>query len=285
MSKPLVSIIMPTHNRATLVGKAIESVLSQTYENYEFLIINDASTDDTANVVKKYTTEDDRLIYIENEHNLYIAASLNKGIKRARGRYIARIDDDDLWQDPEKLRKQVEFLEGNKEYVVVGTFNVAINRSKGIKLIGIKPRTDKEIRDKMLLGCPFIHASVVMRKDALDKVGYYDEVIEEAEDYDLWMRLGKVGKLYNVDHPCVLSLVGGPTNAAHKNRVGFMRTNLLLIKRYKNDYPHYGLAYLKACPEYLDVVFPAMRTILWPIYKIRRIFLDNFGRKVRIEKL
>lgn len=284
MKKPLVSVIMPTYNRAELIGDAINSVLLQTYDNFEFIIINDASNDNTEEVILKFVKLDDRIKYFKNEKNLYIARSLNRGIGLSRGEYIARIDDDDLWVDNQKLEKQINFLENNKEYVIVGTGNVAIYKKAGIKIKSLKPITDKEIRNNMLWGCPFLHPSTVFRRSGIEKLGGYNEAIKQAEDYDLWMRLGKIGKMYNFPEYSIQSLVG-ETNVGHCKRKEFIESNLLLIRKYRFDYPHFYISYMKSCFEYIDVSIPILRRVFGTIYKIRRFILNKFGKKLEIIKI
>lgn len=282
--KPLVSVVMPTYNRGGLVGRAIESVLNQTYSNLEFIIINDASTDNTSEVIRRYEQKDKRIRRIDNKDNLRIVRSLNRGLANAKGKYIARIDDDDVWVSQDKLKKQISFLERNPDYVVIGTGSVAILKSRGLRIKNKKPETDKEIRDRMLFECPFLHPAVVFRRDPAQKIGFYDERLERAEDYDLWMRLGKIGKMHNLPEYSIESMAGA-SNVSHRERREILKYNLLLIKRYRLDYPHFKMAYIKNSLEYLDASYPVLRIILWPFYKIRRFLLNNFSRKTDVEKL
>lgn len=275
---------MPTHNRETLIGRSIESVLRQTYRNFEFIIVNDASTDGTELLILDYQRKDGRIVYIKNEENLRIVRSLNKGLRLSRGEYIARIDDDDVWIDPRKLEKQIAFLEHNKDYVIVGTGNVAIFESKNLKMKSLKPETDEEIRHQMLLSCPFLHPAVVYRKSAVENAGLYDENLERCEDYDLWMKFGKIGKMYNLPEYGIESLVGA-TNISHRKRREILQYNLVLIKKYRSDYPHFFKACFKNYCQYLDASFPFLRKLFWPLYRVRRFFLNRFGKKVKIEKL
>ena len=110
---PLVSVILPTYNREKYIAKAIESVCRQSYKNLELIIVNDASTDATNELVDNLAKYNPKIIILRNEMNLGIVASLNKGIEVAQGKYIARLDDDDVWCDDKKIEKQVEFLEKN----------------------------------------------------------------------------------------------------------------------------------------------------------------------------
>ena len=121
---PIVSIILPTYNRSRFLDRAIGSVIDQTFKDWELIIIYDASTDDTSEVLKKWQEKDDRIKVLRNEKNNYstigISKNLNDGIRVARGKYIARLDDDDYWCHKDKLKMQVDFLENNSDYVIVG---------------------------------------------------------------------------------------------------------------------------------------------------------------------
>jgi glycosyltransferase involved in cell wall biosynthesis len=120
MIQPLISIIMSTYNWEKYIEKSIDSVLNQIYTNFEFIIIDDYSTDDTYKIIKQYLNKDERIVYVKNLSNLGLTKSLNKWLELANGKYIARIDDDDLWEK-EKLEKQMKFLNDNKEYWIVWT--------------------------------------------------------------------------------------------------------------------------------------------------------------------
>jgi len=280
----LVSVIMPTYNREELVGRSIKSVLDQSYKNFEFIIINDCSTDNTEKIVEDYQKKDKRIKYLKNKDNLGIVKSLNNGLRIAQGEYIARVDDDDAWIDEKKLEKQIDFLNKHQEYVLIGTGSIAVFESKGLRIKNSKPEKDEDIRKKMLLNCPFLHPSVVFRKEAIDKIGFYDESLERAEDYDLWMRLGKIGKMFNLQEYSIESIVGA-SNVSHQKRREILVYNLKLIKKYKLDYPNYRRAYLKNYLEYLDATFPILRVLLRPLYWIRRFLLDRFSRQIKVEKL
>ena len=193
----LVSINIVTHNRAQYIGDAVRSILSQDYENWEIIIIDDCSTDNTKNIVKDFT-EDERIKYYLVNKQKNISAVRNIALGYSQGQYIAVLDSDDMWCDNTKLSKQVNFFKENPEYVVVGSSAIAINEeNKEIDKI-LKPVTDKEIRDIFLTKNPFMHSSVVFNRKIVYEVGKYNEGISYGEDFDLFLRLGKVGKLYNL---------------------------------------------------------------------------------------
>jgi len=155
--KPLVSVVMATYNRATIISKTVENIFQQNYRPLEVIIINDGSSDNTLAVLKHLQkTFDFKLI--NNAQNLRLQKSLNRGLQRATGKYIARIDDHDLWIDSDKTTKQVAFLEKNPDFGLIGS-SFLINDLKYIN-----PVTDQQIRQQILMRCPFCHQSVLIRK-------------------------------------------------------------------------------------------------------------------------
>jgi glycosyltransferase involved in cell wall biosynthesis len=245
MSTPLVSIIIPTYNGANRIFGAIRSVVSQTYTNWELFVIDDGSTDNTGVIVSNFIKNDIRIKYVKNDVNLGIQKTLNKGLRGATGEYIARIDDDDIWIDEKKLEKQVEFLEKNNDYVLVGTGAIVVDEQKEELFRYLVPSLDQEIRNKILLKNCFVHSSVMFRKETVVKMGGYDESSStlHVEDYDLWLRLGTVGKFENLPiYATIFSLREGSLSSV--NKIDQFRKNINLIKLYKNKYPRYFLAYI-----------------------------------------
>ena len=273
MSKtPLISVILPTYNRAKYLARSIESVLSQSYKNFELVIIDDGSRDNTPSLISKY--QDPRIKIIKNETNVGFVRSLNKGINYAKGKYISRIDDDDLWPDPSKLRKQVEFLEDNPEYVLVGCGIIRIDsEGKEIKRY-LLPEKDKDIKEIMLIVSPFAHIGTIFRKQAWESVGGYDEKLHFSQDSDLWARLGKKGKLYNI--PEYLTCASdGKENRTNKRVHYHLLLKQRIRLRHRKDYPHFLKAYLIGWGAYLFSFLPFQRK-LKPLYsKLRHFFLGE----------
>jgi glycosyltransferase involved in cell wall biosynthesis len=240
-----VSIILPTYNGEKYIRRAIESILSQSFSDWELIIINDCSSDNTEIILKEYIAKDVRIFYIKNEINLGVHKSLNKGLKEAKGDYIARIDDDDEWIDKDKLKKQIEFLENNKDYVLVGTGVVLVDIYGNEINRYLMPILDKDIRKKLLRINCFIHSSVVFRKSILDMSGNYDGLLE---DYDLWLRMGVLGKMANLASYSVKYWLNN-TGVNSQKKVLRLKENLFLSKKYKNKYSGYWkaltLGYLK----------------------------------------
>lgn len=244
--KPLVSIMMTSYNRADLIGAAIKSVLEQTYENWELLILDDASSDSTAAVVAGIRGDDPRVIYSPSPLNLGISKNRNRGFSMAKGDYIAVLDSDDLWSHKDKLAKQVEFLESHPTHVLVGTGVTVINKD-GLETRVLKyALSDAEIRARMLMRNQFTHSAVLMRRSSLPLPNPYDEsgAVSIWEDYDLFLRLGQVGLLANL--PEIMTSYrwhGGNISKAEKKNGA--RSHLKIIKKYRHVYPNYWLAFIK----------------------------------------
>lgn len=191
MTRPLVTVLLPVHNGEHYLAEAVESVLSQTFKNYELLVVNDASTDASRDILARY--QDSRIRIIDNHRVCGIAESLNKGLRAARGTYAARMDADDV-SLPERLQAQVAYFRDNPHVDLLGTWAEAID-VKGNRLRLLRPPfRQAELNWHMLFGNPIVHSSVMFStKRILDWGGYRCEAA--AEDYDLWSRVLRHGSL------------------------------------------------------------------------------------------
>jgi len=183
---PKLSVILTVYNGEYFISKAIESILTQTFRDFELIVINDGSTDMTSEIIQSYS--DPRIIYIQNEKNCGIAKSLNKGLSVARGRYIAIMDADDISM-PERFSKQFEFLENHPEIGVCGTWINLIDK-KG-NLIGKKryPVSSNVISCFLLFYCCIANPTTMYRKKIITDIGNYNTDFIAAMDYDLWTRI------------------------------------------------------------------------------------------------
>lgn len=184
-ARPTVTVLMSTYNRGDIVSNTINSVLNQTFTDFEFLIINDGSVDNTAYVLKEFSKKDKRIVIIDNGQNLGLIASLNKGLDRARGKYIARIDDDDR-MFPQRLAKQVAFMETHPDTAVLATGIRTFKYGKPHSDLGCPP-TPAEAKANLVFGNGFAHSSTMFRKAFFDKhhIRYHPDFLA-AEDYRLW---------------------------------------------------------------------------------------------------
>jgi len=197
-NQPLVSVVMPVYNGERFLRDAIESILNQTYKNFEFIIVDDGSTDNSLKIIKEYQKKDKRIRLIENKKNLGQAKSLNKGLSLAKGKYYAKIDSDDI-ACKTRIEKEVDFLERNNNYVVVGSNLEIIDENNNTIGYRFYHQEDREIRKLIIIKSPFAHPSVMIKLSALKKI-YYDESFLYCEDYDLWFKLLKYGKGKNLSH-------------------------------------------------------------------------------------
>lgn len=184
----MISVIMSVYNAEKYLEKAIESILTQSYDNLEFIIINDKSNDNSADIISKYADQDQRIKYIENERNQGLTYSLNKGLELAKGEYIARMDADDI-STSDRLEKQVDYLKKNKEISLIGTS--AYNIDENGKVIDERnvPLEYEDIKKNINLVNPIIHPSVMFRKDDILAIGGYNEEFIKVQDYELWFRI------------------------------------------------------------------------------------------------
>lgn len=195
---PLVSVVMPVYNASSFIEESINSILQQTFSDFEFIIINDASTDNSRNIISSYT--DSRIRIIDNEQNLGVTRSLNKGIELARGKYIARMDADDIAL-PQRLEKQVNFLVKNAEYGLVGSYFRLIPENMIVRV----PIKDEEIKAAIIFHNPFAHPTVMFTKNLVDQFQlYYNENLLYGQDQELWYRFSKVTKCYNIPEVLLL---------------------------------------------------------------------------------
>lgn len=197
MNKPKVSVIMSVYNGERYLPEAIDSIINQTFKDFEFIIINDGSTDRTKEIVESY--DDERIMLIE-QANMGLTKSLNRGLRLANSEYIARMDADDI-SHPERLYKQVSFLEQNKDVGLIGTDLLVINEN-GKLLYNIKlPPDSPTIKQNMLKCNQFGHGAVMLRKECIDRIGFYREEVGPVEDYDLWLRISDEYDVANICEP------------------------------------------------------------------------------------
>mgnify|MGYP000869336938 CR=1 FL=1 len=256
-SKPLVSIVLPTYNRLNWLLKSIRSVQEQSYDTWELLVIDDISNDGTREKMEELCRQDSRIQY----HRLPVTKEpgiskfLNYGIKTGKGKYIARLDDDDRWCDSRKLEKQIKFLEEKSDYVLVGGGVIAINEKEEEIFRYLENETDEEIRKKALLSNPMTHPTVIFKKDIAEKIGGYQSWAF-AEDWDFWLRMGREGKMYNFPEYFALYLMAGQ-NISLRNQRGAAKMIFEILKTHKNHYPNFSKGYAVNCLQYIHSFTPS----------------------------
>lgn len=241
MNGEVVSIVLPTYNRAQLIGRAIQSILEQTYREFELLIIDDGSTDDTKNVVKSY--EDERIQYYKLEQNCGPAYARNIGIIHAKNKYIAFHDSDDVWRK-EKLEKQMEVMLQSPEQVglVYGCCKyhgltgetdyfprreIALDKKRGF----IYPK----LLEENLVGMP----SLLVRRQCIEKAGMFHERFRSLEDYEWMLRLGRLFEAEYIDE--VLVDVYAQVESVNRNLSVNFSARCTLIGMYKEEMAYFGV--------------------------------------------
>jgi len=192
-----VSVLMPVYNAERYVAEAVESILAQTYTDFEFLIIDDGSTDRTPKILKRYAEQDPR-IHLVSRPNRGLVPTLNEGLLLARGEFIARMDADDVALS-DRFEVQVAYLREHPEVVCLGSKVQCIDEAGRFLYEGSHAMDHEAIEELVLTGsCPLNHPSVMMRRAAVMAVGGYDPQMKHAEDLDLFLRLGEFGRLVNL---------------------------------------------------------------------------------------
>jgi glycosyltransferase involved in cell wall biosynthesis len=255
---PIVSIVMPTYNSSEpLLRKAVESALAQTFSDWELIIVDDASTNDTPRILDEFAKKDKRIRVVHKEKNefreLGISGSLNRGIDLAKGEYIARLDHDDYWIDTGKLKKQVDFMERQHGCVVVGGGVVVVDPEGAEQFRYFKKETDEQIRRKALFANPFSHTTVLFRKNVAVAAGKYQG--KHIEDWDLWLRMGRHGTFYNFQEYFVAYTMTG-VNSSFLNQKALSRTVLDLLVRDHRGYPGFARAYILNLFQYTYAILP-----------------------------
>ena len=187
-----ITVLMPVYNGEKYLQESIDSILNQSYSAFEFLIIDDGSNDNTVGIIEEY--QDERICLVQNEHNLGIAATLNKGITMSRCEYIARMDSDDV-AHVNRLSEQLRFMDDNPDVAVCGSLMDSVDNPQIIYDFPCGEIVDFHL----LYGPPVAHPSAMIRKSVLVQNGFfYDETIKYAQDYDLWSRVSKAARITNI---------------------------------------------------------------------------------------
>ena len=196
-SKIEASVVLPVYNAEKYLDEAVQSVLNQTFRDFEVIIIDDASKDSSWPIIQKYAASDSRIRAYKNEKNLKLSLTLNKGIGLASGKYIIRVDADDI-SLPDRFQKQIDYMEQNLQVGVSGGAMKMIN-GEG-EPIGERKYslTDKDLRKRIFMFSPFSHPTLIIRKAILEKSGLFDHSFNPAEDYELYFRLGLYSKFGNL---------------------------------------------------------------------------------------
>jgi len=240
---PKVSIIIPTYNRANLLSRAIKSVLNQTFHNFELIIINDGSTDNTEKVIKQFQKNDRRIKYIKlNENSGIPAHPKNVGIKNSRGAYIAFLDDDDEWLSG-KLDKQLKIFYGSKKYKLgfVGCNTLVIDKNKvqEHRIQRFKNIFQKLLERNFIFSC----SEVIVKNSIINNIGLFDESIKMADDQDMWIRIAQKYDFDFVPEPLFKYYRHESNITKTRGYFDKAKDQEYILKKHKNFYKKYPKAY------------------------------------------
>ncbi len=257
---PKIGVLMPVHNASKYLAQAIESILKQSFTDFEFIIINDGSTDSSLEIIKSFN--DPRIIIANNKKNLGLIVTLNKGLKMVRGKYVARMDADDF-SYPDRLASQVEFLDKHSEVGICGTWFKIMGTSRIIKHYV----DHKNIQLQLFHDTAFGHPTIMMRKNVLEANKLeYDYDFKHSEDYELWTRMERVTKMANIpqvlfeyrQHEDSVCSKNGFLQEKNVNRVRIRQLSKIIDQPSDNDFSLYT-----ALLSYESINY--MKTLLWII--------------------
>jgi glycosyltransferase involved in cell wall biosynthesis len=233
MSAPAVSVLLPVHNGASYLSEAVASILRQTYADFELLVVNDGSTDGTASILRNCA--DYRLTVIENERNLGVIPSLNRGLITARSEFVARMDADDI-AFPERLRRQVDFLHGHPQVGLCGTWfqTFGTARPKAVR----PPTQPEDLAARLFYESPLAHSSVMFRRALFVDHGLqYSLDYPHAEDYELWVRTAEFTGLANVPEVLLQYRQHGEQMSNRKTAEQNATVRKILVRQLRKIHP------------------------------------------------
>ena len=231
---PVVSVVIPTYNRARVIGETIESVLAQELRDFELIIVSDGSTDGTEAVVESY--RDARITLVKQENSGGPARPRNTGVAHARGKYVAFCDDDDLWM-PSKLRRQVEVMEQHPEAALCFTGGEAFGDGAQLAQRALKRGVDKAHFRALLYSNYIANSSVLVRRSVLAEVGPFnvERFLHGAEDYEMWLRIARRHPLVRIEEPLIRYRIH-PSNLAG-NRARATRRSIYIVRNLHRQVP------------------------------------------------
>lgn len=242
---PLVSVVIPIHNAQKYLTQAIDSITSQTLKDFELILVNDASTDRTAQILNNYKKRDKRIRVVNNKNNLQMAKSLNLAINLAKSDLIARMDQDDI-SLPNRLKTQYEFMKENPKVAIVGNDIIIIDENGKTTGKRTYPTSSKDLKAILFRYSAFAHPTVMFRKSIFQEVGEYDSKRHPCEDIDLWFRLGKRYKFASIPDFLFkyrISLSSGSHQNLKKTEIIGLKIKIEAIKNYGYRPVFYDIIY------------------------------------------
>ncbi len=224
-SPPIVSVVVPTYNRAEWLDSTLRSVLKQTFIDFELIVVDDGSTDDTENVVQSFP----RVQYVRLQENRGVSGARNTGLSRAIGRYICFLDSDDLWCE-RKLEVQVGWMELNADYPVCYTDEIWIRRGVRVNPMNKHRKYSGDIFRHCLPLCIVSPSSAMLRASLFDEVGAFDESLPACEDYDLWLRIAVKYPFHFIEEPLIIKQ-GGHSDQLSRKYWGMDRFRVVALEK------------------------------------------------------
>jgi glycosyltransferase involved in cell wall biosynthesis len=271
--QPLVSVIMPAYNATEYMAEAIQSILDQTYERIELIVVNDQSTDATYQLAKKYVSlypKKVKVVSTPQQTNAAGNGAMNYGLKFAKGEYVARMDADDV-AFPERISKQVAYLESHPDVIVLGSQAVVVD-SEGIKT-GVKemPVTHEEIYEQYGVFHPLIHPTVMYRRSALpNRNQIYKLKFDVNDDYYTFFSLLRVGKFHNLNEPLLYYRIHGKNLSLNQPKSKFLNSVRIRFHAMREfDYKMSLRAWVLMIMQ-LAVILPMPEKAIVPLYMIVR---------------
>jgi glycosyltransferase involved in cell wall biosynthesis len=247
---------MLTYNRPQLIGRAITSICTQSFQEWELIIVQDGSNPETCRLLEDWLAKDMRIRYFPRGTVGSIAEASNFGLAQAVGEYIAILDDDDDWSLPDKLTRQVDFLDRNPEFVGCGGGYIVVDQDGRPRGTFLKPETDSAIRARALLANPMANSSTLFRRIVNGEPALYDTSMRQFADWDFWLTMGAKGKLYNF--PLCLAhyaLWEGGSSFQHQKANG--RAAIRIVRKHRKHYRGFGAGLFLAYLYYLYACLPA----------------------------
>jgi glycosyltransferase involved in cell wall biosynthesis len=273
---PRISVLMLTYNRPKFLGNAIESILGQQFQDWELLVVHDGPNQEIPAIMEDWRKRDSRILYFQRGTTGNIAEASNFGLKRARGEYLAVLDDDDDWARHDKLSQQAAFLDGHRDYCCCGGGVIVIDPAGREQMRYLKPEHDEQIKRRALLANPLAHSTTLYRLAAARKAGGYDESLAGFQDWDLWLKLGKLGKLYNFQEYFLHYRVWHGSGSFLQSR-GNTESALRIIRRHRHDYAGFAIAYPLALVQNAYSHLPATVQELSysPLSRLKKFFFSQ----------
>lgn len=277
---PALTVIMAAYNAEDYISDAISSILHQTYRDFEFIIIDDGSTDNTHSLISSY--DDERIILLTNETNRGLAYSLNRGIHIARSNYIIRMDADDI-SYPDRFEKLFAEATRFPEYGIICSQALIINEADEMRRISSFLKNPEEIYVYLQFANCLIHSSVMIRKDILDTYGAYNEKYRYGQDFELWNRLSKKTRIYQINEP-LLEWRAPEGNVLEKKQKQWAEADIMVFDASCDFF------FNKKNNLYVKKIFQSMKKIIGPnpieikipliIFSVLPVFLGVLTRKI-----